>query len=171
MDHNTHHLSQAQDSPFTVEPLRSLLGTDSGTSFVEILLKYETNLHYTPLTKATKRYLEILTKNREIIVSTNQKIILFDDYKKSFRNWREKTTTSLSGRHLGRHHSLFTPDGVQYSNENKNFNKSICRLQHNITLIALLNARTLTRWLSSIIIIIIPKDTGTPKILTSQSIT
>lgn len=32
-DHNTHHLNQAQGSPFTIKPLKNLLGNDSNTQF------------------------------------------------------------------------------------------------------------------------------------------
>ena len=33
VDRKSHHPNQAQDSYFTVEPLQSLLGSDSGTRF------------------------------------------------------------------------------------------------------------------------------------------
>ena len=32
-DHNTHHLNQAHGSPFTIKPLKNLLGNDSNTPF------------------------------------------------------------------------------------------------------------------------------------------
>ena len=68
-----------------------------------------------------------------------------------------------SGRHLGHHHSLLTPDGVQYSKGKENFSKRMWKLHHNITSSVLLNARPLRRWLTSIVILI-PKDKGKPKI-------
>ena len=86
LDRNTHHLNQAQGSPFTVEPLQSLLGTDSDTPFAEELLNGDANLYYLPLTKVTKRYLESLTRNKEIIESSQQQTIPLDEYKKIFRN-------------------------------------------------------------------------------------
>ena len=79
VDRNSHHLNQIQGSPFTVESLASLLETDSDTSFVEALLKGEANLQQIPLTKVTKRYLESLTRNKEIITSSNQSYIPFDE--------------------------------------------------------------------------------------------
>ena len=163
LDRNSHHINQAQGSPFTVEPLQSLLGTDSDTPLVEALLNENTKLHHIPLTKVTKRYLESLTRNKEIIKSFQQHTIPLDEYKKGFRNWKEKTTTSPSGRHLGHHHSLLTPDGVQYSEEKEDFSERMWKLHHNITSITLLNARPLRRWLVSIVILI-PKDKGKPKI-------
>merc|ERR1711865_401610 len=37
-ERNTHHLNQAQGTPLTIEPLLSLIGTDSFTSFSQELL-------------------------------------------------------------------------------------------------------------------------------------
>ena len=85
-DRNSHPLNQAQGSPFTVEPLQSLLGTDSDTPFAEELLNGSANLNSIPLTKVTKRYLESLTRNKEITISSQQQTIPLDEYKKSFRN-------------------------------------------------------------------------------------
>ena len=46
----SYHLNQVQGSPFTVEPLQSILGTDSDTPFAEALLNGDANLHHLPLT-------------------------------------------------------------------------------------------------------------------------
>ena len=99
-DRNSHHLNQAQGSPFTAEPLQSLLGSDSDIPFAEALLNGNAQLNNIPLAKVTKRYLESLTRNKEIIISSKQQTIPLDEYKRGFCNWKEKTTTSPSGRHL-----------------------------------------------------------------------
>ena len=62
-DCNTHHLDQAQGSPFTVKPLRTLLVSDSDTAFAEALLQGKANLKSIHLTKVTKRNLESMTRN------------------------------------------------------------------------------------------------------------
>ena len=85
-DRNSYHLNQVQGSPFTVEPLKSLLGTDSDTSFAEALLNSTANLQQTPLTYVIIRSLESTTRNKEIIQSSKQQIISLDAYKKDFRN-------------------------------------------------------------------------------------
>ena len=104
-----------------------------------------------------------MTRNKEIIKISKQQIISFDEYKKGFRNWKKKTTIPPSERRLGHHHPLLTPDEVQYSKEKEKFSKRMWKLHHNITSIALLNARPLRRWLMSIVILA-PKDNGKPKI-------
>ena len=64
VDCKSHRFNQAQVQTCTVEPLRSLLGTDSDTPFSEALLNGEANLQHISLTKVTKRYLGSLTKNK-----------------------------------------------------------------------------------------------------------
>ena len=56
-DHNSHHLNQAPDSPFTVETLPPILETNSDVPFIEALLNGEENFQQLFLTKVTKRYL------------------------------------------------------------------------------------------------------------------
>ena len=101
-------------------------------------------------------------ETRRYFIRRNNRQSHSKGYKKGFRNWKEKTTTSLSGRHLWNHHSLLTPDGVQYSKEKEDFSERMWRLHHKIISIALLNTRPLRRWRTSIVILI-PKDKGTPK--------
>ena len=71
-DRNSHHLNQAQGSPFTVEPIQSLIGPDSDTPFAEALLNGSANLSDIPLTTVTKHYLESMTRNKEIFHSSKQ---------------------------------------------------------------------------------------------------
>ena len=58
---------------------------------------------------------------------------------------KKKTITSSSGRHLGHYNYLLTTDRVKYSKEKENFSEKMWKLHHNITSIALLNARPLKR--------------------------
>ena len=116
-DRNSHHLNQARGSYFTVEPLKLCIRTYRHTPVVEAILNGKVNLQKLPLAKVTTRYLESLIRNNEILAYNNQRIIPFEDYKGGFRNWKEKTTTSPPGRHLNHHHSLLTPDSVQYSTD------------------------------------------------------
>ena len=73
---------------------------------------------------------------------------------------KESTTTSPSGRHLGHHHGLLSPDSTQYNRDKED---KMRHIHHNMTSIALLNEKPLTRWLTSIVVLL-PKDIGRPKI-------
>ena len=104
-----------------------------------------------------------LKQNKTIVNSPTNTTIHYKEYVEGFRNWKEKTTTSPSGKHLGHHKCLLKPDGNQYSKEELDFGEIMMRLHHTITPIALLNASPLIRWLTSIVLLL-PKDKGQPKI-------
>ena len=109
------------------------------------------------------KYLKSLKRNKEIISTERENVIPLKEFKSGFKNWKEATTTSPSGRHLGRMHSLLKPDGIQYSDGFQDFSDRMLSLHHTITSTALLNSSPLNRWLVSIVIVI-PKDPGQPKI-------
>ena len=150
-DRNFHHLNQAQGTPLTIEPLLSLIGTDSYTSFSQELLNGKADLDHLMLSPTITKYLANLKQNKEIISTTTNKFIPLNQYKQGFKN--------PSGRHLGHHHSLLSPDGNQYNKNKEDFSDRIWNLHHSITSIALLNEKPLHRWLTSIVILL-PKDPG-----------
>ena len=103
------------------------------------------------LSPTITKYLKKLKQNKEIISTTTNKFIPLNQYKQGFKN--------PSGRHLGHHHSLLSPDGNQYNKNKEDFSDRIWNLHHSITSIALLNEKPLHRWLTSIVILL-PKDPG-----------
>ena len=138
-DINSHHLNQAQDTPLTIEPLLSLIGTDSYTSFSQERLNGTAKLDSLILSPTITKYLKKLTQNKEIISTTTNKFIPLHAYKQDFKKCEEATTTSPSGRHLGHHHSLLSPDGNQYNENKEDFSERMWNLHHNIASIARLN--------------------------------
>ena len=52
---------------------------------------------------------------------------------KDLEKWKESTTTSPPGRHLGHHHSLSSPDGTQYNKDKEDFSDRMWHILHNIT--------------------------------------
>ena len=82
---------------------------------------------------------------------------------KDLKKWIKSTTTSPLGRRLSHHHSLLSSYGTQYNKEREDFSDRMWHNHHNMTSIALLNKKSLTRWLTSIVVLL-PKDIGRPKI-------
>ena len=66
-ERNAHHLNQAQGNPLTIEPLLSLIGTDSFTSFSQESLNGTSNLISLPLSPTIKKYLKKLKQNSKIV--------------------------------------------------------------------------------------------------------
>ena len=162
-DRNAHHLNQADGTPFTIEPLLSLIGKDTFTTFSQELLEGKANLTQLYLSPTTQLYMEKLKQNKTIVNSSTNTTIPYKEYVEGFNNWKEKTTTSPSGRHLGHHKCLLKPDGNQYSKEEPDFGERMMKLHHTITTTSLFNASPLHRWLTSIVLLL-PKDKGQPKI-------
>ena len=140
-----------------------MIGTDSYTSFSDKLLEGTADLSKLEISSTVAKYLKSLKRNKEIISTEKENVIPLEEFKSRFKNWKEATTTSPSGRHLGHMHSLLKPDGTPYSDEVQNFNDRMLSLYHIITSTALLNSSPLNRWLVSIVVLI-PKDSGQPKI-------
>ena len=138
-ERNSHHLKQAQGTPLTVEPLLSLIGTDSFTSFSQELLNGTSDMILLPLSPTIKKYLHNLQQNKDIVSTKTNNNIPINEYKQGFKKWKESTTISPSGRHLGHHHSLLSPDGTQYNEDKEDFSDRMWHIHHSMTSIALLN--------------------------------
>ena len=120
-DRNTDHLNQVDSTPFTVEPLLSLIGKDMFTTFSQDLLDGKVDLSKLQLSLTIQLYMKTLKQNKTSVNSTTNNIIPYNEYIEGFNNWKEQTTTSPSGRQLGHHQSLLKPNGTQYSEEEPDF--------------------------------------------------
>ena len=80
-ERNSHHLNQAQGTPFTIEPLLSLIGTDSYTSFSQKILDGTADIDSLKLSTTITKYLKNLKHNKEIISTKTNKSIPLQAYK------------------------------------------------------------------------------------------
>ena len=60
-----------------------------------------------------------------IISNAKDTIIPLKEIKEVYKKWKESTTHSPSGRHLGHHHALLVPDGKQYDKDKINFSDTM----------------------------------------------
>ena len=63
IERNRRHLNQSQGTSCTIEPLQSLLGLDSRTTFGNSVLDGTVNLSHLPLTKLQQLYFTEMKKN------------------------------------------------------------------------------------------------------------
>ena len=94
-----------------------------------------------PLCPTIEKYLKNLQQNKEIVSTKTNNNIPFNEYKQGFKKWKESTTTSPSGRHLGHHHSLLSLYGTQYNKNKEDFRDRMWHIHHNIISIVLLNEK------------------------------
>ena len=144
---NAQHLHQEHGTPFTVEPLRILIGKDNFTPFSREILDGSAEFDTLDISDNIKFYLQNLKRKRVKGKINNKGIIPLIEFKQGYKKWKERTTTSPSGRHLGHYHALLATDGEA---KERTFTEDMWRIHNDITNIALLNETQLTRWLLSI---------------------
>ena len=144
-ERNSHHPNQAQGTPLTIEPLLSLIGIDSVTSFFQALLNGKVDIESLKISTTITKYLKNLKQNKEVISTKTNKFIPLHGYKQGFKKWKDPRTTSPSRRYLYHHHSLLLPDGNQYNKDKEDFSDRMWNLHHSLVSIALLNENPLNR--------------------------
>jgi len=167
---NREHFGQAQGTPFTESPLAEALNWQANTELDDKLLDgaIPTNISQFPQCQAL---LEACRAASDLDILPD--IITFEDFKGKIKVWKENTSTSPSGRHLGRYKSLFThgPHHIEADENPEEIPKQqLTDLQKDIAtaIVALINfciktGYILERW-KTIINTMIFKDPGNFKI-------
>jgi hypothetical protein len=108
---NKGHFSQSEGTPFTVDPLKRLFGRHANTHAARELSKGYVPVH--GILEAASAILQHLAENRLPAVDVH---ISPEDLRSGYVRWREKTTTSPSGLHLGHYKTLaqVKPGSVKY---------------------------------------------------------
>jgi hypothetical protein len=111
--HTQQHFAQAEGTPCTVEPLRSLLDYDGLSPFADEIRAGRADLQALDTDEYTKLLLENLASVDNPIMEAGE--FSFDDLCKGFRKWRETTSTSPHGNHLGCYKALlkYEPPSVR----------------------------------------------------------
>ena len=122
-ERNSHHLNQAQGTPFTIKPILSLIGQERFTSFSQELIYGITDLTNINVSPLIETYLTHLKSNDNALANQTS-ITPLEDFKTRYKKWHESTTTLPSGRHLDHHHALLAPDGNNYS-KSENFSETM----------------------------------------------
>jgi hypothetical protein len=101
---NRMHFGQAQGTPFTVPPLSDRLDWTASTPTAEAILLES----FIPPPDVSVICAHVLTACRATAALDQQPAELtLDAFSGKMKKWRETTTTSPSGRHLGRYKALF----------------------------------------------------------------
>lgn len=163
---NRNHFGQAQGTPFTISPLRELIDWTATTPESEAIL----NGQYVPPTSMPSLCQQVLNECKaSITIDSIPPQITAQALSGKIKAWREKTTTSPSGRHLGRYKALFTSgkylEAIQ-PEEYKTFEqkqKDIAVLLLSIINYCITHGYVLERW-KQIVNTMIFKDIGVHRI-------
>jgi hypothetical protein len=140
-DRNRSHFGQAQGTPFTIPPLSEDLQFTGDTSSADLIL--DGNYDSTQLAEITQLVISHLQKSKYSIRAPLQTEISDVDYTNKIKTWKESTSTSPSGLHLGHYHAMIAChefSGLQDSDEKDalDYKQSAIRLAHlNLTNYAL----------------------------------
>ena len=110
---NRLHFSQAHDTPFTVPPLSSELGSCGDAPGTKAIL--EGRMDATGHGKHVQLLLQHLSQINDIAQHPNCPTISEADFVGKLKVWKESTTTSPSGLHLGHYKALIAQH--QFSND------------------------------------------------------
>ena len=104
-ERNRRHFGQAHGTPFTVPPLSEDLGFTGQKSAAEDILKGD--YLYSDLDDKVSLLLQLLKQTERIAAMPISPTITEEEFRGKLTAWRETTTTSPSGLHLGHYKSLF----------------------------------------------------------------
>jgi hypothetical protein len=143
---NQRHFGQATGTPFTQAPLTELITWQADTDTAELILQGEyTNDELDDIT-------QLLLKHCQL-VSTPDVIkpdLTLQDFTAKLRIWRESTSTSPSGRHLGHYKAVCRPIAHACEPHKKGFmeaaRQAILQAHLDIINYGLLHGYSVQRW-------------------------
>jgi Reverse transcriptase (RNA-dependent DNA polymerase) len=119
------------------------------------------NVTLDELSDTTQLILRMLGEDRK--VPSIPVDISFEEFCAAFNKWKERTTTSPSGRHLGHYKLLLKLNVIDEDNNQISLSSQLLNLYYQITIISARLGQTLERW-STVSTCMIEKITGNPRI-------
>ena len=113
IEQSRRHFKQAQGTPFTSPPLNQIESAEH--PIAQEILKSGLPSEWSTVTPVgwnaeTCNFIDRLQADDKVPkIDAN---ISMEDFTQGIKKWKERTTTSPSGRHLGHLHVLLAPDGV-----------------------------------------------------------
>ena len=102
---NRQHFGQAHGSPFTINPLATDLGFSGNTLQAEAILRGQYEIAPS-ISDSVHLLIQHLQMTHEIASMDTYPTVSLEEFKGKLKAWRESTTTSPSGMHLGHYKAL-----------------------------------------------------------------
>ncbi len=104
---NRQHFGQAHGSPFTIDPLAHDMGFCGDSEHAERLLAGHYQASDPNLNESVNLLIRHLRITHEIASMETYPTVSLEEFQGKIKTWRETTTTSPSGMHLGHYKALF----------------------------------------------------------------
>ena len=161
LERNRRHFSQAGETPLASEEIIELFGPGGDTKFAQNILDGSANLSEVTDNETTQLLLQLMKKEK-----TEEINFTIEDMMDRYKKWKEKTTTSPSGRHFGHYHALYRAFSYNDEDEKKEIEgmrNVIIQMHHLMLVAAMRNGFVYERW-KTIVTQMIEKVPGCPKI-------
>jgi hypothetical protein len=167
---NIKHFGQAQYSPFASDPLATELGYEGTNGASMNVLNGKLPSSYLQCDETTQLIIDKLSTRPTSL--TVPDTLSFDAFKNALRSWKEKTTTSPSGRHLGHYKCLLVDIDKPSSNISNEVDANpemtsqaeiILQVYYHVLLAAIRSGTSLQRWQTSHTLMI-QKEKGNSRI-------
>ena len=155
---NEQHFNQASKTPIGDPRTMQMFKWDSDSDVCTKILQGK-RLENLPK-RLNPTIAQTMFEQFEVAAPKMEADISYEEFKETFSNWREMTTTSPSGRHLGHYCSLFTPDGTI---DEDAIGEQIMLIHYQITMCAVATGTPL-EWWKTCVPCHIKKDPGSPKL-------
>jgi hypothetical protein len=141
---NIEHFGQAKDTLFAKAPLSKVFGyqgvNQAATQIIEHgAIPEDIAGENTYINK----FLDKLSSGKVIEVADT---ITFEEFKTGLQKWKEKTTTSPLGRHLGHYKLLLNLNIYESEQQKENLSESILKVYYNIAMTAIKLGQPVDRW-------------------------
>ena len=162
MQRNQHHFAQADGTPFTQPPFTADVGYTADGYAVDLLLTGR--IAYRQVPEATALVIKHLQQRTTTVLEGS---ITKDEVLGKLRRWKESTTTSPSGIHLGHYHCMWRDPRLPQDDPNRNtileYQKQLLNATVQLLNYALRFGYTFERW-TKVVNIMLQKDVGNPRI-------
>jgi hypothetical protein len=160
---NRRHFGQAHGTPFTQAPLAELQNWQADTETAELILQGScTNAELDDVTQLLLKHCEATTK-----INTINTVLTMEEFTGKIKVWREGTSTSPSGRHLGHYKTLIkniTNACEPWEQDHiENCRKELLQAHLHIINYCLVHGYSLKRW-KNVVNVMILKEPGNHKI-------
>jgi hypothetical protein len=159
-DRTSKHFLQANGSPFTVAPITTIFGETGTNDNAEKVYAGIFEIPDYALPEESEAIIKQIMKHK---LPEFDSEVTIDEVKLAFKNWKETTATSPSGRHLGHYKALFAPDGIDHSAEEETQGDQIMSIYVKLLNLAIQSSYSMHRW-HTVISAMIEKIPGTPRI-------
>ena len=95
----------------TTKTMKIIIGSDKYTLDVDAILSSNFTPSSNLFTPLHEQYFQNLQRKNKIQPKGAPNTINIDDVNEGFEKWEEKTSTSLSNRHIGHYNSLLARNG------------------------------------------------------------